>query len=321
VTRRDLVRSLVVRGGVVALPNEDVRIAALVPGRVVSVTVAEGDPVKRGQAVARIDRRPFEDQQRQARAALAQAKAVLENARLNLDRNERLFERGIAAGKEVEDAATGRKAAEAGVEQATAALDATNLQLSRTSVTSPIAGHVVKRLVSVGEQVDGTAAQPIVEVANVDRVEMAAAVPADSLGSVRAGQAAVITSDAYPDRTFPGEVITIAPSVDVATNTALARIRIPNSQHLLKVGMFVQAALVLQQKRGVLTVPASALSRSEQGAAVYVVSGDTASRTAVVTGLENADAVEIVSGLKEGGRVLISAVHGLGDRARLAQPK
>jgi RND family efflux transporter MFP subunit len=321
VIRRDLVEPLVVRGAVVAMPNQDVKIAALVAGRVDSLSVAEGDWVKSGQIVAEIDPRPFADQKRQAAAAVAQATAAVENARLNLERTERLFARGIAAGKEVEDARAQRAAADAALEQASATLETADRQLSRTRVASPIAGQVVKRLVSVGEQVDGTAAQPIVEVANLDHVEIAAAVPSEHLGRVRVGQRAEVSSDAYADRSFDGEIIAIAPAVDSATNTALARIRLANTGRLLKVGMFAQAQIGVSERKGALTVPPSAVSKSEAEAAVYVVSGAIATRTKVTLGLETSEAVEIVSGLTEGQRVLTSAIHGLGERARLAQPK
>jgi RND family efflux transporter MFP subunit len=321
VTRRDLVEPLIVRGTVVAMPNQDVKIAAFVAGRVDSLPVAEGDWVKAGQSVAEIDPRPFADQKRQAAAAVAQATAAVENARLNLERTERLFTRGIAAGKEVEDARAQRAAADAALEQTSAALETADRQLSRTRITSPIAGQVVKRLVSVGEQVDGTAAQPIIEVANLDRVEIAAAVPAEHLGRVRVGQRAEVSSDAYADRSFDGEIIAISPAVDSATNTALARIRLANTGRLLKVGMFAQAQIGLSERKGVLTVPPSAVSKREDEAAVYVVSGAIATRTTVTLGLETSEAVEIASGLAEGQKVLTSAIHGLGERARLAQPK
>ena len=319
VARRDLVELLIVRGTIVALPNEDVRISALVPGRVMSMKVAEGDAVAANQIVAELDPRPFEDQRRQAVAALNQAKAALENARLNLARTERLLEKGIAAGKEVEDARAQLAAGEAGVEEAAAALDTADRQLSRTHVASPIAGQVVKRLVNVGEQVDGTAAQPLIEVANLDRVELGANVPAEHLRHVRLRQSAVVSSDAYPDRSFTGEVIAIAPAVDPATNAALVRIRVANTDRLLKVGMFAQASIPIQERRGVLAVPPSAVSKTDEGAFVYVVSGDVAARTPVKLGLETLDGVELLSGVKEGQKVLTSSIHGLGERARLAK--
>jgi RND family efflux transporter MFP subunit len=318
VARRDLVEALLVRGAITAPPNEDVKVGSQVPGRVVAMSVAEGDSVRAGQVVAEIETPPLEDQQRQARAGLSGARASLENARLNMVRSERLFERGIAAGKEVEDARTQLAAAETGLEQAQAGLATADRQLRRAVVTSPIAGQVVRRFVGVGEQVDGTPAQPLLEVANVERVEVAARVAADQLGRVRAGQTASVSSDAWPERTFDGAVVALAPAVDPATNTGLVRVRVPNPERLLKVGMFAQVRIGLQLKKGVLVVPPSALSRGDEGAAVYVVAGQEAVRTPVKVGLETLEAVELLSGVKEGQQVLVSGVHGLGERAKLA---
>jgi len=195
------------------------------------------------------------------------------------------------------------------------------LDIGRTQVASPIAGQVVKRLVNVGEQVDGTAAQAIVEVANLDHVEIAAGIPAEHLGRVKVGQPATIISSSYPDQPFTGRIIAIAPAVDAATNTVLARIRLANTGRLLKVGMFVQAQVGLSERKGALTVPPSAVSKGEDEAAVYVVAGDTAARTKVTLGLETSSAIEVLDGVKEGQKILTSAVHGLGERARLAPPK
>ena len=88
VVRASISSALTVTGTVAALPNQDVRVSALVAGRIVSMAVAEGDRVERGQELARIDDRPFQDPLHQAEAAVEQAKANLENARLNLTRNE-----------------------------------------------------------------------------------------------------------------------------------------------------------------------------------------------------------------------------------------
>jgi RND family efflux transporter MFP subunit len=320
VARQDVTLTLTLRGTIAARPNEDVKISALVAGRVVTMRVAEGDAVAAGQVVAEIDPRPYEDQKRQAAAAVSQARAALENAKLNLERTERLFKRGIAAGKEVEDARAQLAAAEAGVEQALAALDTADRQLARTKVTSPIGGYVVKRLVNVGEQVDGTAGQPLAEVAGIDTVELAANVPSEHLAAVHVGQPVEIATDAYRDRTFPGTIVAIAPAVDPASNTALARIRIGNTGRLLKVGMYGQARIGIGERKGALTVPPSAVSKNEEGeAAVYVVTSGVAQRTPVTLGLETSDAVEILSGVSDGQAVLTSAVHGLGEKAKIGK--
>jgi len=109
--------------------------------------------------------------------------------------------------------------------------------------------------------------------------------------------------------------------VDAATNTTLARVRMANPGRLLKVGMFVQAQVGLSVHKGVLTVPPSAVSKGEEAAAVYVVTGDKAARTKVTLGIETSAAVEVIDGVKEGQKILTSAVHGLGERARLAPAK
>jgi membrane fusion protein (multidrug efflux system) len=176
-------------------------------------------------------------------------------------------------------------------------------------------------MVSVGEQVDGTGGQPIAQIANLDRVELAANVPSEHLARVKVGQPAAIRTDAYADRTFTGTVLAIAPAVDAATNAALVRIRIANPGRALKVGMFAEARVALAEHANALVVPPAALVRDQQGTAVYVVTGETAQRTIVKVGLEKPDAIEILSGLEEGDVVLTSSVYGLGEKAKLAKPE
>ena len=236
VTRGDISRILLLNGSVAAPPNLDVKVSSLVPGRIAELTVAEGDRVSQGQLLARIDEHSYRDQLTQAEAAQAQAQANLENAKLTLARNQDLFNRGISARKDLEDSQTQQAVAQAGLSQANAALSIAKLQLSRTEVRSPIAGAVVKRSVSVGEQVDGTAATPIVEVANVAEVELQANIPAADLARLKVGQPVKLTSQAMPGRVYTGHVIAISQAVDPASNAGLVRIRIPNSSSELRVG-------------------------------------------------------------------------------------
>jgi membrane fusion protein (multidrug efflux system) len=312
---------LLVRGSITALPNEDVKVSALVPGRIDALTVAEGDTVRKGQTIARLDTRTLVDQQRQAEATRTQAAAQLENAQLNLTRNEQLFSRGIAAGKEVEDARTAVAQAQAAVEQANASVTMAARQIERAGVQAPIGGQVVKRMVSVGEQVDGTAAQPIVEIANLSQVELAANVPAAQLSQVKIRSQARVTTDAYPDRIFDGSIVALAAAVDPVTNTTLVRIRVANPEMLLKVGMFGEARIRLVEHPDALVVPAAALVRDEHGAAIYTVSGDAAARTTVTTGIEQDGLVEVLGGVSEGQSILTDGVHGLGDSVKLAKPQ
>jgi membrane fusion protein (multidrug efflux system) len=318
VARADISQMLTVTGTVSALPNQDVRVSALVPGRIAQMKVAEGDHVEIGQVLAKLDDRPLRDQLRQAEAAASQAKANLENAKLSLERNETLFARGIAARKDLDDARTQQSVAAAALRQAEAALELAHLQVARTEILSPLNGMVVKRFVNVGEQVDGTAAQPVVEVANLSQVELFGNLPAIYLAKIHVGQTLPVTSDALPGKTLPGRVVAISPAVDPATNVGTVRIRIANQQHLLRLGVFLTAQVAIETHAQALTVPPQAIYRDEEGQPrVFRVEKENATAVPVTLGIEAPDRVELLSGVNEGETVILTGGYGLGDKAKI----
>jgi RND family efflux transporter MFP subunit len=318
VERADIQSTLPVSGTISALPNQDVRVSSLVPGRVARMMVAEGDRIREGQVLAKIDDRPFRDQLQQAQAAVDQAKANLENSRLNLQRNEKLLERGIAARKDVEDARTQSSVNKALLSQAEAALSLARLNLARTEVRSPLTGMIVKRLLSVGEQVDGTAAQPVFEVASASEVELFGNVPALYLDKIRVGQALRISADAFPGKAFQSQIVAISPAVDPSTNVGLVRIRIANGAGLLRLGMFLTAQVPLETHCNVLVVPLGAVYRDQDGnAEIYRVEGEKAEAVPVKLGLETKDRVELLSGAQEGETIILGGGYGLPAHAKV----
>jgi RND family efflux transporter MFP subunit len=318
VARADVTAMLAVSGTLAALPNQDVRVSSLVPGRVARMMVAEGDHIRAGQLLAKIEDRPFLDQIQQADATVAQARANLENARLNRERNENLFQRGIAARKDLESARTEESVNAAALRQAEATLALARLQVARTEVRSPLDGIVVKRIVSVGEQVDGTAAQPIFEVANVREVELFGNVSALYLDKILVGQRLQISTDALPGKEFAGRVVAISPAVDPSSNIGLVRIRISNGAGLLRLGMFLTAQIPLETHAQALVVPTQAIYRDQQGMPqVYRVVGENAQAVAVKLGLETQDRVELLAGVQAGDTVILTGGYGLGARSRI----
>ena len=318
VERADIQSTLSVTGTISALPNQDVRVSSLVPGRVARMMVAEGDRIREGQVLAKIDDRPFRDQVQQAQGAVDQAKANLENSGLNLQRNEKLLERGIAARKDVEDARTQASVNKALLSQAEAALSLARLNLSRTEVRSPLTGMVVKRLLSVGEQVDGTAAQPVFEVANSSEVELFGNVPALYLDKIRVGQQLHISTEAFPGKVFQSHIVAISPAVDPSTNVGLIRIRIANGAGLLRLGMFLTAQVPLETHRNVLVVPLGAVYRDQDGnPEIYRAEGEKAEAVAVKLGLETQDRVELLSGAQEGETIILGGGYGLPAHAKI----
>jgi RND family efflux transporter MFP subunit len=318
VTRADVSRTLLINGPVAAVPNRDVKVSSLVSGRVAELKVAEGDRVTAGQLIAKIDDHAMRDQVTQAEAAVQQASSNLENAKQNFTRNQDLFQRGIAARKEVEDARNEQNQTEAALKTANAQLSTAQLQLTRTDIRTPINGTVVKRSVSGGEQVDGTPATPIVEVAELSEVELAANVPAASMALLKQGQTVPLKTDALPGRNFTGRIAAISQSVDPNSNAGLVRIRVSNGEGALRLGMFLGAQIPIETHKNVLTVPVQSIYRDEEGKArVFQVQGDTAIEHEVTLGIETATRDEITDGVDEGQTIILSGGYGLEDKAKI----
>jgi RND family efflux transporter MFP subunit len=318
VIRGDIRETVAISGSVAALPNQDVKVSAFVPGRVAELTVAEGDPVRAGQVLARLDARPYQEQLQQAEAAVQSAKANLGNAQASRKRNEDLFQRGIAARKDLEDSRTQENVTAASLRQAEGALGLARLQLERTQIHSPLSGRVARRFVSVGEQVDGTAAQPVVEVANLDQVELLGNLPAVYLAKLHAGESFEIESDAFPGKHFTGRVVAISPSVDPATNLGLVRIGIANPNGSLRIGMFLSAQVSIEDHKNALIVPPEAIYRDENSQPrVYRVAQGKAATVGVKLGIQTKESVELLSGVKEGDAVILNGGYGLADGAKV----
>jgi membrane fusion protein (multidrug efflux system) len=318
VERASLSRVLSVSGTINARPNQDVRVSSLVAGRIAQILVAEGDAVKKDHVLAKIDDKTYRDQLQQVEGAVQQAHAQLDNARLARQREETLFERGIAARKDVEDARTQEKVGEAAVRQAEAALALARLQLARTEVVSPLDGTVVKRLLSAGEAVDGTAAQPIFQVANLSSVELFGNVPAEYLGRIRVGQKMEITSEAIPDAKWEGRVVAVSPAVDPATNMGLVRIELPNPGARLRYGMYLAVQVPIETHENALVVPRKAVYRNEEGSTlVYKVKGDAVTAVPVTVGIEAGGRVEVIGAVEPGDTVVLEGGYGLPEGARI----
>ena len=310
--------SLRVSGNLAALPNRDAKVSAVVPGRIAAVLVAEGDSVRANQELARLDNPSLHDQLRQADAAVAQASANVENARISEQRNEGLLQRGIAARKEVEDARTQLAVNESLLKQATAARSAAQTQVARSVLQAPFAGTVVHRFLGAGEQVDGTSNQPVVEVAEVDTLELLGTVPASRLSTIKTGTGFNFQTPEVPGATFPATVAAVLPSVDPATDNGTVRIRIKNNRNLLKLGMFISVDLPVAESSQQLVVPRQAVYPDEGGEPhVYKVVGDEAEFVPVQLGAQTKDQVQILSGIEDGDKVILNGGYGLPEKTKV----
>jgi RND family efflux transporter MFP subunit len=306
---RRLEPTIPVAGVLSPLPGRDVKVGALVMGRVDQVFVAEGDPVKAGQPLAHVEAGPLKDRLTEAEAHVDEAKATLANAKARLARTEKLFAHGIASKQELDDATAAKVAAESALKQALAGGATAGLQLDRATLRSPIAGVVAAIIVPAGQPVDGNGT-PVIEVADTRTLDLRAPIPSARAPEVSLGERATLSIEGAG--TVTGTVAAIAPLVDPATNTVMARIRVPNASGRLRGGMFAKGALILPAREAV-AVPRSALLPGDgtmSRIAVLTRTGTIAHRE-LVLGAESGDRIEVREGLQPSERVVIQGGYSL----------
>jgi membrane fusion protein, multidrug efflux system len=303
------------RGTVSPLPEKDAQVAAQVAGRLLQVLVREGDRVKAGQTVARIEAAALVDEARATEAAVARTRAELKNAQATSARVQRVFEHGIAARQEVDDATARADTTAAAQSEAEAAARRARRQVDRAIVRSPLPGVVVRIFRRPGELVDGTAATPILEVADPSRLELDADAMANDLVLLRKGQTAKITIGALPSAEWTGTVAAVSPAVDRNTGLGVARVEL-NLANASRppIGVLGTARVNAGQSRQTVVVPREA-ARIGVGAEMEIVlcGADGVAhvrripRRAAIGG-----EVEAV-GLSAGQAVMVEPVLGIAD--------
>ena len=233
------------------------------------------------------------------------------------ERTRQLVQRGAATRQELEriqaqreDAEVQRDSARAQLAQVEANLELMELELARAHITAPAAGVVVQRPAVVGAHVGTNSV--IATIVGIDPIEVSFHLPEREMGKVHEGQAIRVSVDAFPERSFAGEVNRLGAAIETRTRTLPVWGRVPNDDLALRPGMFARVELVLEGKNNVLTVPREAiLLSSGQEPFVYVVENGRAVARPVVRGLEGSDRVEIVEGLQEGDEVVVVGQHRL----------
>ncbi len=307
--------SVELRGTVAPLPDRDAQIAAQVAGRILRVLVREGDAVTAGQAVARIDAAPLTDEAEQAEAARAKVAAERRNADATKARTERVFEHGIAARQEVDDAVTRAEAARAAEGEATAAARRARRQVDRAVLRSPLAGVVVRVMRRPGELVDGTPATPVLEVADPTRLEIVADATAGDLVRVAKGQPAAVTVAVLPGTTWDAVVAAVSPAVDPATGLGLVRAAIaPGAGRRPPIGVLATVQIAVGPTRRAVLVPGAAIRLGPQGDSQVVICGaDGAAHVRAVERGTRQGEEEEITGVSAGEKVAVDPVIGIGD--------
>jgi RND family efflux transporter MFP subunit len=316
----ELSRAVSVSGGLRAVRSAQVK--AKVAGELRELAVREGEAVRAGQVLGRIDPTEYEARLRQAQEQAAAAQAQLDIAERSLQNNQALIDQGFISRNALDTSASNAAAARASLLQARAGVDLARKALKDTVLRAPIDGIVAARNAQPGERVAVEAR--ILDIVDLSRLELEAPVPAEHVVQLAVGARASLRVDGLTEP-VQARLVRINPSTQSGTRAVLVYLAL-DKHPALRQGLFASGEIELDRVRG-LALPASAVRHEADRHFVLVLSDDRVAHRQVKIGRRGRDAasgealVEIVDGLSEGERVLAGSV-GLvreGVRVHLTQ--
>ena len=307
VKREQIVTGPLVSGELRAAREATVR--AELGGSILQVAAEEGQSVRKGAVLARIEAATLEDARRSAESAVKSAQSQLEVARREAERAAQLVAAGAIAQRDLEVARSNVTAAEAQLAEARSRLVAASKQLGDTVVRAPFDGIVADRAVNVGDVVTpGTALLTIIAPSSM-RLE--ASVPSEELAQLRVGAPVQFTVRGY-EVPFEGRIDRISPQADPTTRQVPIFVSIPNTGGRLVAGLFAEGRVVSGAADG-LVVPAAAVNVTQGTPWVLRVTEGKAEKVQVTLGMrdDRTERVQILSGVNEGDTLLRGAAQGI----------
>jgi len=281
-----------------------VTVYAQAPRLVRQLLVEEGDAVKKGQLLVRL-------QDEEQRLALQKAESQYRQAKEEFERQQKLYEQQLVAEQVYIDA-------HHALDQAKVAYDEAKQALSYTEVRAPISGIVTERLVNLGDSV--TINQALFKIVDFDSIVARIYVPEKDLRRLAVGQAARIFATALGEKPLAGKVLRISPIVDPKTGTIKVTVAVPN-QPGLRPGLFVDVELVTDVHPDAILIPKRALVYDNDQVFAFRVGKDhRAHRVEVKILLQTADTVEPVSGFQPGDVLVVAGQAGLKDGTLVRLP-
>jgi membrane fusion protein (multidrug efflux system) len=276
--------------------ENEVDLVARIAGPIVELRAEQGDAVRKGQLLARIDDREVRNQVTLATVSRDEAKRAHQRAAAT-------FESGLVS-QEAYDASL------AALEAAEAQLEAAQISLAYTEIRAPFDALIVNRFVRQAQHV--TSGASLFRISDFDPLLCPIEVPEKDLPQVRLGQPGRIEVQAYPEQAFEARVLRLRPTVDAATGTLTVTLEV-DGQGRLRPGMFASVFLETDTHRDALIIPRQALLLDSIGDAVFVRQGDAAVRRDVTLGFREGDRLEVLEGLAQGEEVIVLGQDGLAD--------
>jgi membrane fusion protein, multidrug efflux system len=309
-------------------------IKSRVDGQIADVHFEEGQDVKEGDLLFTLDNRSFQAQLAQAEAVLQRDRAQLERAQLELKRQTELADRGVASAQKLEDAQMAEKVLQAAIRASEAAAENARVNLSYTTIRSPITGRTgsvnLKRGNVVKSNDTSTNAVPLVSITQLRPIYVSFTIPERHLPDIRAALAdserlpAVVTMPSQPDKPITGMLTFVDNQVDAATGTIPLKATFANDDIRLWPGQFVNVNLTLGIQAHAVVVPSPTIQIGQNGSYVFVIKEDSTVELRLVRiDRTVGNRTVVASGLNAGERVVVDGQLRLnnGTRVTSARPE
>jgi RND family efflux transporter MFP subunit len=290
--------------------QREATVRAEVGGSILQVIPDEGQPVRKGDLLARVEARTQQDAVESAQSQLRSAEQSLQWAEREAARIENLVKGGALAERDLEVARNQAMAARAQADDVKARLTSARKALDDATVRAPMSGVVSRRHVNAGDVVSpGTELYTIIDPSSM-RLE--ASVPSEQLGAIRVGAPVTFQVRGYRDQTFDGRIERISPAADPVTRQVPIFVTIPNTGGRLVAGLFAEGR-VTQASRQALVVPFTAVNENSGAPWVVRVRDGKAERVEVTLGLrdDQTERVEIAKGVSADDLLLVGASQGI----------